>query len=417
MLGQYCLNLHFNKVMLEKKSIEYEKAVLIGVLNKEQDEKKVTEYLDELEFLTYTAGGEVSKRFVQRMDTPNPKTLIGSGKMEEVEAYVKENDIGSVIFDDELSPGQQRNIEKQLRCKILDRTSLILDIFAQRAQTSYARTQVELAQYEYLLPRLTGLWTHLERQKGGIGMRGPGETEIETDRRIVRDRISLLKKKLTKIDRQMETQRGNRGSLVRVALVGYTNVGKSTLMNVISKSDVFAENKLFATLDTTVRKVVIGNLPFLLSDTVGFIRKLPTQLVESFKSTLDEVREADLLLHVVDISHSNFEEHIASVNQILDEIGSADKEIIMVFNKIDQYQHETIDEDDLMTEKTHKHFTIAEWKKTWMQRVGKNALFISALNKENLDEFRTRVYDEVRDIHVTRFPYNNFLYPEHLDEY
>ncbi len=417
MLGQYCLNLHFNKVMLEKKSIEYEKAVLIGVLNKEQDEKKVTEYLDELEFLTYTAGGEVAKRFVQRMDTPNPKTLIGSGKMEEVEAYVKENDIGSVIFDDELTPGQQRNIEKQLRCKILDRTSLILDIFAQRAQTSYARTQVELAQYEYLLPRLTGLWTHLERQKGGIGMRGPGETEIETDRRIVRDRISLLKKKLTKIDRQMETQRGNRGSLVRVALVGYTNVGKSTLMNVISKSDVFAENKLFATLDTTVRKVVIGNLPFLLSDTVGFIRKLPTQLVESFKSTLDEVREADLLLHVVDISHPNFEEHIASVNQILDEIESADKETIMVFNKIDQYVHETIDDDDLMTEKTSKHFTITEWKKTWMQRVGKNALFISALNKENLDEFRTRVYEEVRDIHVTRFPYNNFLYPEHLDEY
>ncbi|SDM12971.1 GTPase HflX [Kriegella aquimaris] len=403
--------------MLEKKSIEYEKAVLIGVLNKEQDEEKVTEYLDELEFLTYTAGGEVSKRFVQRMDTPNPKTLIGSGKMEEVEAYVKENDIGSVIFDDELTPGQQRNIEKQLRCKILDRTSLILDIFAQRAQTSYARTQVELAQYEYLLPRLTGLWTHLERQKGGIGMRGPGETEIETDRRIVRDRISLLKKKLKKIDRQMETQRGNRGSLVRVALVGYTNVGKSTLMNVISKSDVFAENKLFATLDTTVRKVVIGNLPFLLSDTVGFIRKLPTQLVESFKSTLDEVREADLLLHVVDISHPNFEEHIASVNQILGEIKSADKETIMVFNKIDQYVHETIDEDDLMTEKTSKHFTIAELKKTWMQRVGKNAIFISALNKENLDEFRTRVYEEVRDIHVTRFPYNNFLYPEHLDEY
>lgn len=417
MLGQYCLNLHFNKVMLEKKSIEYEKAVLIGVLNKEQDEKKVTEYLDELAFLTYTAGGEVAKRFVQRMDTPNPKTLIGSGKMEEVEAYVKENDIGSVIFDDELTPGQQRNIEKQLRCKILDRTSLILDIFAQRAQTSYARTQVELAQYEYLLPRLTGLWTHLERQKGGIGMRGPGETEIETDRRIVRDRISLLKKKLTKIDRQMETQRGNRGSLVRVALVGYTNVGKSTLMNVISKSDVFAENKLFATLDTTVRKVVIGNLPFLLSDTVGFIRKLPTQLVESFKSTLDEVREADLLLHVVDISHPNFEEHIASVSQILDEIESADKETIMVFNKIDQYVHETIDDDDLMTEKTSKHFTITEWKKTWMQRVGKNALFISALNKENLDEFRTRVYEEVRDIHVTRFPYNNFLYPEHLNEY
>ncbi len=403
--------------MIEKKSIEYEKAVLIGVINRTQNEEKVNEYLDELEFLTYTAGGEVAKRFVQRVDVPNPKTLIGSGKMQEVEKFVEEHEIGSVIFDDELTPGQQRNIEKQLRCKILDRTSLILDIFAQRAQTSYSRTQVELAQYEYLLPRLTGLWTHLERQKGGIGMRGPGETEIETDRRIVRDRISLLKKKLTKIDRQMETQRGNRGALVRVALVGYTNVGKSTLMNVISKSDVFAENKLFATLDTTVRKVVIGNLPFLLSDTVGFIRKLPTQLVESFKSTLDEVREADLLLHVVDISHPNFEEHIDSVKKILGEIGSADKKTIMVFNKIDQYKHETIDDDDLITERTTKHFTIDEWKSTWMQRMGENALFISALNKENLDEFRKQVYNVVRDIHVTRFPYNNFLYPEHLDQY
>lgn len=403
--------------MLEKKSIEYERAVLIGVINREQDHEKVSEYLDELEFLTYTAGGEVLKRFVQRMDVPNPKTLIGSGKMEEVEAYVKEHDIGSVIFDDELTPAQQRNIEKQLRCKIIDRTSLILDIFAQRAKTSYSRTQVELAQYEFLLPRLTGLWTHLERQKGGIGMRGPGETEIETDRRIVRDRISLLKKKLLKIDRQMETQRGNRGAMVRVALVGYTNVGKSTLMNVISKSEVFAENKLFATLDTTVRKVVIGNLPFLLSDTVGFIRKLPTQLVESFKSTLDEVREADLLLHVVDISHPQFEEQIDSVNKILSEIGSADKKTVMVFNKIDKYKNDTIDEDDLVTQKTSKHFTIEDWKKTWMQKVGDRALFISALNKENLDEFRRRVYSEVRDIHVTRFPYNNFLYPEHLDQY
>ncbi|WP_209400942.1 GTPase HflX [Pseudozobellia sp. WGM2] len=403
--------------MIEKNTIEHEKAVLIGVLNREQNEEKVTEFLDELEFLTYTAGGEVVKRFVQRMDVPNPKTLIGSGKMEEVQEFVKEHEVGSVIFDDELTPAQQRNIEKQLRCKIVDRTSLILDIFAQRAQTSYARTQVELAQYEYLLPRLTGLWTHLERQRGGIGMRGPGETEIETDRRIVRDRITLLKKKLQKIDRQMETQRGNRGALVRVALVGYTNVGKSTLMNVISKSEVFAENKLFATLDTTVRKVVLGNLPFLLSDTVGFIRKLPTQLVESFKSTLDEVREADLLLHVVDISHPQFEEHINSVNKILDEIGSAEKNTIMVFNKIDQYKHEEIESDDLVTEKTERHFTIEEWKRTWMQRVGDKALFISALNKENLDEFRKRVYNEVRDIHVTRFPYNNFLYPEHLDEY
>ncbi len=403
--------------MLEKKTIEYETVILIGVINREQNAEKVTEYLDELEFLAYTAGGEVLKRYVQKMDVPNPKTLIGSGKMQEVEAYVDEHEVSSVIFDDELTPAQQRNIEKQLRCKVLDRTGLILDIFAQRAQTSYARTQVELAQYQFLLPRLTGLWTHLERQKGGIGMRGPGETEIETDRRIVRDRISLLKKKLLKIDRQMETQRGNRGSLVRVALVGYTNVGKSTLMNVISKSDVFAENKLFATLDTTVRKVVLGNLPFLLSDTVGFIRKLPTQLVESFKSTLDEVREADLLLHVVDISHPQFEEQIDSVNKILDEIKSGDKKCIMVFNKIDLYKHETIDSDDLITEKTGKHFTIEEWKKTWMQKVGDRVLFISALNKENLDEFRKRVYDEVRDIHVTRFPYNNFLYPEHLDQY
>ncbi|WP_405411348.1 GTPase HflX [Maribacter sp. Asnod1-A12] len=403
--------------MIEKKKVDYEKAVLIGIINKDQNEEKVKEYLDELEFLTYTAGGEVCKRFTQRMDVPNPKTMIGTGKMEEIEKYVEKNEIGSVIFDDELTPGQQRNIEKQLRCKIIDRTSLILDIFAQRAQTSYARTQVELAQYEYLLPRLTGLWTHLERQKGGIGMRGPGETEIETDRRIVRDRITLLKKKLNKIDRQMETQRGNRGALVRVALVGYTNVGKSTLMNVISKSDVFAENKLFATLDTTVRKVVIGNLPFLLSDTVGFIRKLPTQLVESFKSTLDEVREADLLLHVVDISHPQFDEHIESVNKILAEIKSSEKKVIMVFNKIDQYENETIDDDDLITERTGRHFTINDWKKTWMEKVGDRAIFISALNKENLDEFRKRVYDEVRDIHVTRFPYNNFLYPEHLDQY
>ncbi len=403
--------------MLEKKTIDHEKAVLIGVINREQSEEKVTEYLDELEFLTYTAGGEVLKRFVQRIELPNPKTYIGSGKIEEVEAYVKENEIGSVIFDDELTPVQQRNIEKQLKCKIIDRTGLILDIFAQRAQTSYARTQVELAQYEYLLPRLTGLWTHLERQRGGIGMRGPGETEIETDRRIVRDRISLLKKKLKKIDRQMETQRGNRGSLVRVALVGYTNVGKSTLMNVISKSKVFAENKLFATLDTTVRKVVIGNLPFLLSDTVGFIRKLPTQLIESFKSTLDEVREADMLLHVVDISHPNFEEHIASVNKVLDEIGSSNKETIMVFNKIDLYQAEVIEEDDLITERTSRHMSLEDWENTWMRRMGGNALFISALNKENLDAFKIQVYKTVRNIHVTRFPYNNFLYPENLDEY
>jgi GTP-binding protein HflX len=403
--------------MLEKKSTEYEKTILIGIITREQPEDKVIEYLDELEFLTYTAGGEVVRRFVQKIDIPNSKTFIGSGKLAEIETFVTENEIGSVIFDDELSPVQQRNIERELRCKILDRTGLILDIFAQRATTSYARTQVELAQYEYLLPRLTGLWTHLERQRGGIGMRGPGETEIETDRRIVRDRIALLKKKLEKIDRQMETQRGNRGALVRVALVGYTNVGKSTLMNVISKSEVFAENKLFATLDTTVRKVVLGNLPFLLTDTVGFIRKLPTQLVESFKSTLDEVREADLLLHVVDISHPSFEDHITSVNKILGEIDSVDKPTLMVFNKIDQYEAEKLDEDDLITPRTGRHYSIEEWKLTWMQRMSGNAVFISALQKDNLEEFRKRVYEEVRNIHVTRFPYNQFLYPENLDSY
>ncbi|WP_459210204.1 GTPase HflX [Aquimarina rhabdastrellae] len=402
--------------MLEKKEIAYEKAILIGIITRSQNEEKLNEFLDELEFLTYTAGGEVVKRFTQKMDMPNSKTFIGTGKMEEVQAYVEQHDIGTVVFDDELSPAQQRNIEKILKAKIIDRTNLILDIFAQRAQTSYARTQVELAQYQYLLPRLTGMWTHLERQRGGIGMRGPGETEIETDRRIVRDRIALLKKKLLTIDKQMATQRGNRGKLVRVALVGYTNVGKSTLMNVIAKSEVFAENKLFATLDTTVRKVVIGNLPFLLSDTVGFIRKLPTQLVESFKSTLDEVREADLLLHVVDISHPQFEDHIASVNNILKEIDSTDKRTIMVFNKIDAYKHEEIAEDDLVTERTKAHYTLEEWKQTWMNRIGDSALFISATKKENMDTFRNRVYKEVRDIHVTRFPYNNFLYPEIMYE-
>ena len=398
--------------MLEKKNLDYEKVVLVGVITATQNEEKAHEYLDELEFLTYTAGGEVIKRFTQRLDTPNPKTFIGTGKMEELTQFVEENEIGTVIFDDELTPAQQNSIEKILRIKVLDRTTLILDIFAQRAQTSYARTQVELAQYQYLLPRLTGLWTHLERQRGGIGMRGPGETEIETDRRIVRDRIALLKKKLETIDRQMATQRSNRGALVRVALIGYTNVGKSTLMNLISKSDVFAENKLFATLDTTVRKVVIGNLPFLLSDTVGFIRKLPTQLIESFKSTLDEVRDADLLLHVVDISHPNFEDHIASVNQILGEIQSINKPTIMVFNKIDAYTHQTIAEDDLMTEKTSRHFTLEEWKQTWMSRMNGDAIFISAVNKENIQEFREKVYKKVREIHITRFPYNNFLYPE-----
>jgi GTP-binding protein HflX len=402
--------------MIEQKSLDVEKTVLVGVINSKQDSEKSKEYMDELAFLAYTAGGKVSTRFTQKIDPPNPKTFIGSGKMQEVIDYVKSNDISSVIFDDELTPAQQGNIEKLLKCKILDRTGLILDIFAQRAQTSYARTQVELAQYEYLLPRLKGLWTHLERQRGGIGMRGPGETEIETDRRIVRDKITLLKKKLVTIDKQMATQRGNRGALIRVALVGYTNVGKSTLMNVVSKSKVFAENKLFATLDTTVRKVVIGNLPFLMSDTVGFIRKLPTQLVESFKSTLDEVQEADLLLHVVDISHPNFEEHIESVNQILKEIKSLDKPTLMVFNKIDAYEAEPWDDTELIEERGSKHYLIDEWKQTWFHKANGNALFISALNKENLDEFRKRVYAEVRKIHITRFPYNHFLYPEIAEE-
>jgi GTP-binding protein HflX len=402
--------------MLEKEIINFEKTAIVGIVTQNQSEDKLKEYLDELEFLTFTAGGEVVKRFWQKMDKPNPKTFLGTGKIDEIHHFVKENGISTLIFDDELTPSQQKNISKIIDCKILDRTNLILDIFAQRAETSYARTQVELAQCIYLLPRLSGLWTHLERQKGGIGMRGPGETEIETDRRIVRDRISLLKEKIKAIDKQMGTQRSNRGAMVRVALVGYTNVGKSTLMNAIGKSDVFVENKLFATLDTTVRKVVIKNLPFLLSDTVGFIRKLPTQLVDSFKSTLDEVREADLLLHVVDISHPDFEDHIESVNQTLADIKAKDKPVIMVFNKIDAYKHLTIDEDDLMTEKTPRHFTLEEWKSTWMHRVGEeNALFISAANKENFEEFRERVYEAVRQIHITRFPYNKFLYPDYKD--
>lgn len=404
--------------MLEIEKIDYEKSVLVGIVTQSQSEEKLKEYLDELEFLTQTAGGEVWKRFVQKMDKPNPKTFVGTGKLEEIELYVKENDIDTVIFDDELTPAQQNNISKQLRIKVLDRTNLILDIFAQRAQTSYARTQVELAQFQYLLPRLTGMWTHLERQRGGIGMRGPGETEIETDRRIVRDRIALLKEKLRVIDKQMAVQRSNRGALVRVALVGYTNVGKSTLMNAVGKSEVFVENKLFATLDTTVRKVVIKNLPFLLTDTVGFIRKLPTQLVESFKSTLDEVREADLLLHVVDISHSEFEDHIESVNQILKEIKSDDKPTIMVFNKIDAYTPTVFDEEDLMIERSSKHYSIEEWKKTWMNKVGEqNAIFISATEKENFEEFRQKVYEAVRQIHIMRFPYNNFLYPEYDENF
>jgi GTP-binding protein HflX len=399
--------------MLEKKDLDLEKAVLVGIITKAQNDAQSKEYLDELEFLTYTAGGVVVKRFTQKMEMPNAKTFIGSGKMQQLQEYVKEFNIGTAIFDDELSAAQERNISKILNCKVLDRTNLILDIFAQRAKTSYARTQVELAQCQYLLPRLKGMWTHLERQKGGIGMRGPGETEIETDRRIVREKIALLNSKIKKIDKQMSIQRGNRGALVRVALVGYTNVGKSTLMNVISKSDVFAENKLFATLDTTVRKVVVKNLPFLMSDTVGFIRKLPTQLVDSFKSTLDEVRESDLLLHVVDISHPSFEEHIASVNKILEEIHALDKPTLMVFNKIDAYIPKPFDETDLMVPRTQAHYSIDEWKATWMSKIGDQSLFVSAITKENLEEFRKRVYDEVRKIHIQRFPYNHFLYPDY----
>ncbi len=400
--------------MIEKKEHQYEKAVLVGLITKDQDEDKLREYMDELEFLAYTAGASIEKRFTQKMAKPDSKLFVGKGKMEEIRDFVKENNIGTVIFDDELSPSQLKNLEREMEVKILDRTNLILDIFAQRAQTSYARTQVELAQYEYLLPRLTRLWTHLERQRGGIGMRGPGETEIETDRRIIRDRISLLKEKLKTIDKQMATQRNNRGKMVRVALVGYTNVGKSTLMNAIAKSEVFAENKLFATLDTTVRKVVIGNLPFLLTDTVGFIRKLPTQLVESFKSTLDEVREADLLIHVVDISHESFEDHVESVNQILQEIDAHRKPTVMIFNKIDDFSYEKKDEDDL-TPSTRRNISLEEWKKTWMAKSNHPTVFISALNKTNFAEMKKMVYDEVHAIHIARFPYNDFLF-EYFDD-
>ena len=402
--------------MLEVEKHNFEKTAIVGLVTQNQSEEKLNEYLDELEFLTFTAGGEVVKRFSQKTDKPHPKTFVGTGKLEEIKTYIKEHGIDSVIFDDELTPSQQKNITRELDCKVLDRTNLILDIFAQRAETSYARTQVELAQCIYLLPRLTGMWTHLERQRGGIGMRGPGETEIETDRRIVRDRISLLKDKIKVIDKQMSTQRGNRGAMVRVALVGYTNVGKSTLMNAVGKSEVFVENKLFATLDTTVRKTVIKNLPFLLSDTVGFIRKLPTQLVDSFKSTLDEVREADLLLHVVDISHPEFEDHIAAVNKILLDIKSADKPTIMVFNKIDAYKYVKIDENDETVEKTTKNFSLQDWEKTWMNNLGENkTLFISATEKENFEAFREIVYNAVREIHISRFPYNKFLYPDYKD--
>ena len=396
--------------MIEKSSVSLERTVLVGIITLDQPKLVLEEYLNELNFLTYTAGGTVIKRFTQKMNSPDPKTFLGKGKMDELSTYIKIHDINSVIFDDELSPAQQANVEKFLKCKIVDRTGLILDIFAQRAQTSYARNQVELAQYKYILPRLKGLWTHLERQKGGIGMRGPGETEIETDRRIVRNKINLLKKKLVTIDKQMSTQRGNRGSLVRVALVGYTNVGKSTLMNSISKAKVFAEDKLFATLDTTVRKVVIENMPFLLTDTVGFIRKLPTQLVDSFKSTLTEITEADLLVHVVDISHSNFNDHIESVNLILNEINSSDKPFIMVFNKTDKFmENKELIED--VNDMDYEKNSIESLKKSLRKKYDK-IFFMSALNKDDINNFRRDVYKEIRKIHITRFPYNAFLYPD-----
>jgi GTP-binding protein HflX len=385
-------------------------AVLAGVIYPGQDEREVTEYLDELAFLAGTAGARPIKRFIQKIDSPNPRTFIGSGKIAEMAEFIKENKTDLVIFDDELSASQLRNIEKELDCRILDRTNLILDIFASRARTSYARTQVELAQYQYLLPRLTGMWTHLERQRGGIGMRGPGETEIETDRRIIREKISKLKEQLKKIDIQMSVQRKNRGKMVRVALVGYTNVGKSTLMNLLSKSDVFAENKLFATLDTTVRKVVVGNLPFLLSDTVGFIRKLPHHLVESFKSTLDEVRESDLLLHIVDISHPGFEEQIKVVNGTLRELGASDKPVVMVFNKTDAFSYERKEKDDL-TPATRENYSLEDLRKTWMASdKHSKTVFISAKMKENIDELKGILYTEVRKIHVRRYPYDDFLY-------
>ena len=388
---------------------EQEKAVLVGVINQDQTDKQVKEYLDELAFLTETAGAKTMKLFTQKMTNPNTKTFVGSGKILEIKKYVDENEIDLVIFDDELSPSQLRNVEKYLEVRILDRTNLILDIFANRARTAHSKVQVELAQYQYLLPRLTGMWTHLERQKGGIGMRGPGETEIETDRRVIRDRISRLKEQLKKIDKQKATQRKNRGQMIRVALVGYTNVGKSTIMNMLAKSDIFAENKLFATLDTTVRKVVIENLPFLLSDTVGFIRKLPHSLVESFKSTLDEVREADVLIHVVDISHSNFEDQINTVTQTLTEIDKTEKPTYIVFNKIDNYTYIKKDDDDL-TERTEANFSLDDMKNHWIAKVNNPCVFISALEKQNVDKFRKMLYDKVKEVHIKRYPYNNFLY-------
>ena len=393
--------------------IKNENAVLVGLITSEQNEEKVTEYLDELAFLAETAGLIPNKRYTQRLDSPNTATFVGKGKLEEIEAYIndEENKIGVVIFDDELSSRQLRNIEKVLKIRIMDRTSLILDIFAMRAQTAHAKVQVELAQYEYLLPRLTRMWTHLERQRGGGGtiMRGPGETQLETDRRIILDKISRLKQQLKDIDKQKTVQRKNRGKLVRVALVGYTNVGKSTIMTLLSKSEVFAENKLFATLDTTVRKVTIANLPFLLTDTVGFIRKLPTHLVESFKSTLDEVREADILLHVVDISHPAFEEQIAVVEKTLFEIDDTAKPTILVFNKIDAFNYTVKDEDDL-TPKKRENYTLDELKQSWISKMKENCIFISAIEKDNIESLKDLIYEKVKEIHVTRFPYNDFLY-------
>lgn len=386
-----------------------EKAVIVGLINSRQNEKQAKEYLDELEFLAHTAGAEVLKKFTQKLDVPNKATFVGSGKLDEISKYIKVIEADTVIFDDELSPTQLRNIEKILECKVLDRTNLILDIFANRAQTAHAKTQVELAQYQYLLPRLTRMWTHLERQRGGIGMRGPGESQIETDRRIILDKIARLKEQLKKIDKQKATQRKNRGKMVRVALVGYTNVGKSTIMNMMAKSEVFAENKLFATLDTTVRKVVIRNLPFLLADTVGFIRKLPHGLVESFKSTLDEVREADVLLHIVDISHSGFEEQIETVDGTLKEIEAGDKPTMYIFNKIDAFSFVEKDEDDL-SPRTKDNFTLEEWKNSWMAKNNTPALFISAKQKSNIEDFKKELYDRVKNIHSQRFPYNSYLY-------
>lgn len=399
-----------------KEEIEnFERIVVVSVIPQGTDERRVKENLDELEFLALTAGAKSEKRFTQKMERANSRTYVGSGKLEEIKNYIETHEIKLVVFDDELTPSQLRNLEKELACRILDRTNLILDIFAQRAKTAYAKTQVELAQYQYLLPRLTRMWTHLERQRGGIGMRGPGESQIETDRRIILNKISLLKEQLKKIDRQMSSQRGNRGSLVRVSLVGYTNAGKSTLMNLLSKSDVFAENKLFATLDTTVRKVVIENVPFLLSDTVGFIRKLPTQLIESFKSTLDEVREADILLHVVDISHPDFEEQIKAVNGTLMDIGAKNKPIFMVFNKIDAYNYKEMSEYDFEEEKP-ENIPLERLEKMWIAKENSECIFISAKERINIEKLRKDLYCMVKSIHEGRYPFNNLLYETYSNE-